>query len=284
VSYASSFDQIGVITKNVRDCAIVLNEISGRDLKDATTVSAQCDFMNNFGCDIKGLRIGIPTQYFESIVDSEIKDKLILSIKILEKLGAKCEEFSFPFADSALSAYYIIASCEASSNLARYDGVKYGLRACGQNLEQMYKNTRHSGFGREVKRRIMLGNFALSAGFKDEYYNMATGVQELVINEFDTQFGKYDVLITPTALETAFKLDEKKLPAQMYMSDICTVAANLAGIPAISIPCGTDSTGMPIGIQIMGKRFDEQTVLNLAYALEQELNLDIKPSLPGESK
>lgn len=281
IAYASSLDQIGVITRDVKDAALVLSRISGEDEKDSTSLPSASDFcLEN---DIKDLKIGIPKEFFSDSINAEVKEKVLDCEKVLEKLGAKCEECSLLSADSALAAYYIIASAEASSNLARYDGVRYGFRAESNNLAEMYKNTRTLGFGDEVKRRIMLGSFVLSAGFKDEYYKKAGNARNLIINEFDQCFEKYDVLITPTTVETAFKFGDKKTPVQMYASDFCTVPVNLAGLPAISVPCGKDESGMPAGIQIIGKKFDEQTVLNVAYALEQELKLDLKPQLRGEA-
>ena len=281
VAYASSLDQIGIISKNVKDESFVLSGISGKEEKEATTVSEECEL--NIKGDIKGLKIGVPKEYFSGSINAEVKEKVLSCLETLESLGAKCEEYSLLSTDKALSAYYIIACAEASSNLARYDGVRYGLRADGNTIEEMYKNTRTFGFGDEVKRRIMLGSFVLSAGFKDEYYKKANYARCLIASEFEKCFETFDAIITPTTVETAFKFGEKKTPAEMYASDLCTVPVNLAGLPAVSIPCGKDKGGMPIGVQIIGKKFDEQMILNIAYAMEQELKLDLKPDQRGEA-
>lgn len=271
IAFASSLDQIGPFTKDVRDNALVMNAIAGHDPLDSTSANIEYpDYTSFLQNDIKGLRIGIPKEYFVEGIDPEVNQAIKAAINKFEELGAICEETSLPHTEYALPVYYLIAPAEASSNLARYDGVRYGYRYEGaEDLITMYKKTRSEGFGEEVKRRIMLGTYALSAGYYDAYYLKALKVRTLIKQDFDKAFEKFDVLLTPTAPSAAFKFGEKKDdPIQMYLSDICTMSTNLAGIPAISIPCGF-SNGLPVGLQLMGKAFDEGTLFRTAYAFEQ---------------
>ncbi len=271
VAFASSLDQIGPLTKNVTDAAIMLNVIAGHDPLDSTSAPVEApDFTRALGREIKGLRIGIPREYFVEGMDKDVEEAVHGAIKRLESLGAVPVEVSLPHTGYAVAAYYILATSEASSNLARYDGVKYGFRAAGKDLLEMYMNTRAQGFGAEVKRRIMLGTYALSAGYYDAYYKKAQQVRTLIKQDFDNAFSTVDVLVTPTAPSAAFRIGEKTTdPLQMYLSDIFTISINLAGVPAISIPCGFSKAGLPIGLQLIGKHFDEETVMKTAYAYEQ---------------
>lgn len=271
IAFASSLDQIGPITKNVRDSAILLNIIAGNDRLDSTSAPVDIpDYTAMLGKDIKGLRIGIPDEFFIQGIDKEVYDIVSSAIKNLESLGTIPVKVSLPHTPYAVAVYYIIATSEASSNLARYDGVKYGFRAEGQDLLEMYMNTRSQGFGEEVKRRIMLGTYALSAGYYDAYYKKAQQVRTLIRQDFNDAFKDCDVILTPTSPTTAFKLGEKTTdPLQMYLSDIFTISVNLAGLPAISIPCGFTSSNLPVGLQIIGKSFDEETILKIAYSYEQ---------------
>lgn len=274
VAYGSSLDQIGPITKDVEDCANLLNIISGHDEKDTTSIDlGKKDYTKALKNDVKGLRIGIPREYFGEGINSEVKKALEKAIEEYRKMGAIVEEFSLPIADYALAAYYIIACAEASSNLGRFDGIRYGYRTPNyENLNDIFVNSRTEGFGEEVKRRIILGTYVLSSGYYDAYYKKAQQVRTLVKKEFDKAFEKYDVLITPTAPTVAFDIGGKSNnPLEMYIEDLCTVSINVAGLPAISIPCGVDKTGMPIGMQIIGKQFSEETILNAAYAYEQKI-------------
>jgi len=272
VAFASSLDQIGPLTKDVEDCALAMNIICGHDPYDATSAPIDVpDFTKALKNDVKGLKIGVPREYMEKGVNDEVKKAVEKALELLKSLGAQYEEFSIPIVEYALPTYYIIASSEASSNLARYDGIKYGYRTQNyDDLIDLYKKTRSKGFGAEVKRRIMLGTYALSAGYYDAYYKKGLQVRTLIKRAFDEAFKKYDVIITPTSPTTAFKIGEKvSNPLEMYMSDICTVPVNIAGLPAISIPCGFDSNNLPIGLQIIGKAFDEETILRVAYTYEQ---------------
>ncbi|ADQ07637.1 glutamyl-tRNA(Gln) amidotransferase, A subunit [Caldicellulosiruptor hydrothermalis 108] len=272
VAFASSLDQIGPLTKDVEDCALAMNIICGHDPYDATSAPVDVpDFTKALVNDVKGLKIGVPREYMEKGINDEVKKAVEKALELLKSLGADYEEFSIPIVEYALPTYYIIASSEASSNLARYDGIKYGYRTQNyDDLIDLYKKTRSEGFGPEVKRRIMLGTYALSAGYYDAYYKKGLQVRTLIKRAFDEAFQKYDVIITPTSPTTAFKIGERvSNPLEMYMSDICTVPVNIAGLPAISIPCGFDSNGLPIGLQIIGKAFDEQTILRVAYTYEQ---------------
>ncbi len=278
VAFASSLDQIGPITKNVRDSAILLNIIAGRDPLDSTSAPVEVpDFTAPLGRDIKGLKVGVPKEYFIEGMDKEVESAVRTAIKELESLGAEIIEVSLPHTGYAVAAYYILATSEASSNLARYDGVKYGLRVEGKDLMDMYMRTRARGFGAEVKRRIMLGTYALSSGYYEAYYGKAQQVRTLIKRDFDGAFKQADIIATPTSPEPAFKIGEKtEDPLRMYLSDIFTISVNLAGVPAISIPCGqarpaTNPTGnpLPVGLQLIGRHFDEETVLRAAYAYEQ---------------
>lgn len=271
VAFASSLDQIGPITKNVRDSAILMNVISGHDPLDSTSADiAVPDYTGVLGRDINGLKVGIPKEYFIEGMDKEVENSVRNAIKQLESLGAIPVEISLPNTGYAVAVYYILATSEASSNLARYDGVKYGFRAAGKDLLDMYMNTRAQGFGPEVKRRIMLGTYALSSGYYEAYYKKAQQVRTLIKLDFDEAFKRVDVIATPTSPTAAFKIGEKiDDPLQMYLSDIFTISVNLAGVPAISIPCGFTSNNLPIGLQLIGKHFDEETVLKAAYAYEQ---------------
>lgn len=271
VAFASSLDQIGPITKNVKDSAILLNIISGKDPFDSTSAPvAVPDFTKVLGNEIKGLKIGIPREYFIKGMDREIEESVKTAIKKFESLGAIPVEISLPHTEYAVATYYVLATSEASSNLARYDGVKYGFRAEGKDLMEMYMNTRAQGFGAEVKRRIMLGTYALSSGYYDAYYKKAQQARTLIKADFEKAFNSVDMIVTPTSPTAAFKSGEKtEDPLQMYLSDIFTISVNLAGIPAISIPCGFTSNNLPIGLQIIGKHFDEESILKAAYAYEQ---------------
>ncbi|VAX27528.1 Aspartyl-tRNA(Asn) amidotransferase subunit A @ Glutamyl-tRNA(Gln) amidotransferase subunit A [hydrothermal vent metagenome] len=271
VAFASSLDQIGPITKNVRDAALLLNVISGHDPKDSTSVPVEVpDFTAGLGREIKGLKIGVPKEYFIEGLDPEVEQGVKNAIGVLERLGAEIVEVSLPHTGYAVAAYYILATSEASSNLARFDGVKYGFRADGKDLIDMYMETRAQGFGPEVKRRIMLGTYALSAGYYDAYYKKAQQVRTLIKADFEEAFRKVDVIVTPTTPTAAFKIGDKVSdPLQMYLSDIFTISINLAGVPALSSPCGYTSEGLPVGLQVIGKHFDEETVLKVSYAYEQ---------------
>ena len=271
IAFASSLDQAGPLTKSVYDAAIILNLISGHEPRDSTSVNAPVpDYVSNLKNDIKGLKVGIPKEYFIDGIDAEVLCAVQDAIKLITDLGAEMIEISLPHTEYATAAYYIIAPSEASSNLARYDGVKYGYRAqSSDDLLDMYKNTKSEGFGEEVKRRIMIGTYALSAGYYDAYYNKARKIQTLIRQDFQNAFEKIDVILTPTAAEPAFKLGEKTAdPIKMYLSDIFTNPTNLAGLPAISLPCGYTNDGLPVGLQFIGNAFDEQNVLNAAYAYE----------------
>lgn len=282
IAYASSLDQIGPIVKDVTDCALVMNVISGHDAKDSTSVaSPEQDYTSHLKNDIQGLKVGIPKEYLAQVVDKRIKNLVYRNAEELTSLGAYVEETSLPHSEYALPAYYLIAMAEASSNLARYDGVRYGYRAKDvDDVIDMYSKTRSHGFDSEVKRRIMLGTYALSAGSFDAYYNKALKVRTLVRKDFNDAFERYDILIAPTGPGYAFKRGEKvDDPLQMYQVDICTLPINLAGIPAISIPAG-QVDGLPVGLQFIGKSFAEGTILRAAYTFEQNTDYHKnKPSL-----
>lgn len=271
VAFASSLDQIGPITKDVRDSAIIMNTISGPDPSDSTSAQIKVpDFTGVLGQEIKGMRFGIPREYFIKGMDIAVDAALRAAIKQLEALGAVPVELTLPHTDYAVAAYYLLATSEASSNLARYDGVRYGLRETGIDLLDMYMKTRSAGFGEEVKRRIMLGTYALSSGYYDAYYKKAQQVRTLVRRDFEEAFKKVDFIVTPTSPTPAFRLGEKtEDPLQMYLSDIFTISVNLAGVPAISIPCGFTQDKLPIGMQLIGRHFDEEGILKVAYAYEQ---------------
>ena len=274
VAFASSLDQIGPITKDVRDSAMLLNLIAGHDEKDTTSINVEKkDYTKALKNDVKGLKIGVPKEYFGEGINPEVKKALETAIEEYKSMGAIVEECSVPIAEYALATYYIIACAEASSNLGRFDGIRYGYRTPNfENLKDIFVNSRTEGFGEEVKRRIILGTYVLSSGYYDAYYKKAQQVRTLVKKEFDKAFEKYDVLITPTSPTVAFDIGQRSNnPLEMYLADICTVSLNIAGLPGISIPCGVDSTGMPIGMQIIGKHFDEETILNAAYTYEQKI-------------
>jgi aspartyl-tRNA(Asn)/glutamyl-tRNA(Gln) amidotransferase subunit A len=279
VAFASSLDQVGPITRDVRDCAVLLSLIAGHDPLDSTSLTVEIpDYLAALQGDIKGLRVGVPRELMQEGLTPGVKKAVTDSLRLCEELGAQVEEATLPNLDYALSAYYIIAPAEASSNLARYDGVRYGFRAeGGEDILEMYSRTRAEGFGDEVKRRIMLGTYALSAGYYEAYYGQAQKVRTLILSDFRAAFEDFDVLVSPTSPTPAFKLGEKlDDPLTMYMSDVCTIPVNLAGIPAISIPCGLEG-GLPVGLQIMGKVLDETTLLRVARAMEEALDFREKP-------
>lgn len=283
VAFASSLDQIGPLTKDVTDAALVLNLIAGHDEMDSTSLNVpETDYTAGLCEDITGLRIGVPEEYLGEGIDEDVKKRILEAIKLYESLGATVKYFKMSMSQYALPAYYIISSAEASSNLARYDGVKYGFRAEGfEDLLDMYKKTRSEGFGSEVKRRIMLGTYALSSGYYDAYYKKAQQVRTIIKNDFDQAFAKYDVILTPTSPITSFKIGEKTTdPMQMYLADICTVSINIAGLPAISLPCGFDKNNLPVGLQLIGDSFAEKTILKAAYAYEKYAGFSgVRPSL-----
>ena len=272
VAFASSLDQIGPITKDVRDSALLLNIIAGHDKKDTTSVNKEkIDYTKCLKNDVKGLKIGVPKEFFGEGINSEVKETLQKSIEKYKELGAEIEEFSLDIAKYSLAAYYIIACAEASSNLGRFDGIRYTYRTGEfKNLKELYKKSRSEAFGPEVKRRIILGTYVLSSGYYDAYYKKAQQVRTLVMNKFSKAFEKYDVILTPTSPTVAFGIGTKsENPLEMYLSDICTVSVNIAGLPAISIPCGVNSEKMPIGMQLIGNKFEEEKILNAAYTFEQ---------------
>lgn len=276
IAFASSLDQIGPITKDVEDCALLLNLIAGHDEKDSTSANLPVpDFTRALTKDVKNIKIGIPKEYFIDGMDAEVKDSVLAAIEHLKGQGAQFIDISLPHTEYAVATYYILATAEASSNLARYDGVQYGLRCQPQQQRRtpiidMYEETRDQGFGAEAKRRIMLGTYALSSGYYDAYYLKAQKVRTLIKKDFDEAFRSCDAIITPTAPTTAFKIGEKTSdPLSMYLSDIYTISVNLAGIPALSIPCGFSESGLPIGLQIMGKPFDEEMLFRIAHTYEQ---------------
>lgn len=272
IAYGSSLDQIGPVAKDVTDCATILEIIASYDKKDSTSVKREdYDFTSALTDDVKGLKIGIPRDYFGEGLDAEVKEKVLAAAKVLEDKGAAVEEFELSLVEYAIPAYYVIACAEASSNLARFDGVKYGYRTEDyQGLHNMYKKSRSEGFGAEVKRRIMLGSFVLSSGYYDAYYLKALRTKALIKQAFDKAFEKYDVILGPAAPTTAPKLGESlDDPIQMYLGDIYTISANLAGLPGISVPCGLDKNGLPVGLQLIGNCFEEKKIIRAAYAYEQ---------------
>jgi len=273
VAFASSLDQIGPITKDVEDAAILLNVIAGHDEKDSTSAKVEeKDYTKALVKDVKGLRIGVPKEYFGEGINEEVKASVKNAIKKYEEMGAIVEECSLDIADEALAVYYIIGCAEASSNLGRFDGIRYGYRTKNFNsLKDIYRNSRSEGFGAEVKRRIILGTYVLSSGYYDAYYKKAQKVRTLIKKEFEKLFEKYDVLLTPTSPTVAYEIGTKSSnPLEMYLADLCTVTVNIAGLPGISVPCGVDKNGMPIGMQLIGKHFDEETIIRAAYTYEQE--------------
>jgi len=272
IAYGSSLDQIGPIAKDVTDCAIILETISSYDKKDSTSVKRkEYDFTSALVDGVKGMRIGIPKDYLGEGLDSEVKDAILKAAAVLEEKGAVVEQFDLNLTEYAIPAYYVIASAEASSNLSRFDGVKYGYRAPEfEGLHQMYKRSRSEGFGEEVKRRIMLGSFVLSSGYYDAYYLKALRTKALIKQAFDKAFETYDVILGPTAPTTAPGLGESlQDPLKMYLGDIYTISVNLAGLPGMSVPCGKDSNGLPIGLQLIGNCFQEKTIIRAAYSYEQ---------------
>lgn len=280
IAYGSSLDQIGPIAKDVRDCATILEIICQHDDKDSTSYKdAASDFTSALVDDVKGMKIGIPSDYLAEGIDTSVKDAVLTAAKELEEKGAVVEEFSLGMVDYAIPAYYIIASAEASSNLERFDGVKYGYRTADYtDLHNMYKKTRSEGFGAEVKRRIMLGSFVLSSGYYDAYYVKALKTKALIKKAFDDAFAKYDVILGPVAPTTALKCGESLSdPIKMYLGDIYTVSVNLAGLPGISLPCGYDKNGLPIGLQLLGQTFDEKSILRAAYTYEQSRSYKRSP-------
>lgn len=277
VAYGSSLDQIGPLTKNVADCAAVLEVIASHDVKDATSINRKeenkdTDFTAALVDDVKGMKIGIPRDYFGEGLDSEVKDAVLAAAKQLAAKGAVVEEFDLSLVAYAIPAYYTIAAAEASSNLERFDGIKYGYRAASfEGLHDMYKKTRSEGFGAEVKRRIMLGSFVLSSGYYDAYYLKALKVKAMIKNAFDDAFAKYDLILGPVAPTTAPRLGESLSdPLKMYLGDIYTISVNLAGLPAISLPCGKDSKGLPIGLQLIADSFQEKKLIQAAYTYEKQ--------------
>ena len=286
VAFASSLDQVGVFTKDVRDCATLLNVIAGHDEMDTTSVDVGLkDYTKALQKDVKGLKIGVPKEFYGEGINPEVKASLENAIAKYKEMGAEVEEFSLDIAQYALATYYIIACAEASSNLGRYDGIRYTyISPEAKTLKEIYKKSRSEGFGAEVKRRIILGTYVLSSGYYDAYYKKAQQVRTLVMNEFNKAFEKYDVIVTPTSPTTAFKIGEKSTnPMEMYLADICTVSVNIAGLPGMSIPCGVDSQGLPIGMQLIGNKFCEETIIKAAYAYEQETKFreKYKPTFKG---
>jgi aspartyl-tRNA(Asn)/glutamyl-tRNA(Gln) amidotransferase subunit A len=285
IAFASSLDQVGPMTKDVRDAALLLEAVAGYDPADSTSAARPVpNFRAGLNGEVRNLRVGVPREYFVSGIQRDTDLAVRAAIRELEKSGAVIEELSLPHTDSAVAVYYLVATAEASSNLARYDGMRFGRRRAGRDLSETYSLSRAEGFGAEVKRRIMLGTYALSAGYYDAYYLKAQQVRSLIRRDFQEAFRRVDVIVTPTSPATAFKLGEKiREPLEMYLSDIYTIAANLAGLPALSLPCGFDRAGLPIGLQIIGKPFDEATMLNLAYGYEQSTAWHRKkPDLPRQ--
>ncbi|MBL4739264.1 MAG: Asp-tRNA(Asn)/Glu-tRNA(Gln) amidotransferase subunit GatA, partial [Pelagibacteraceae bacterium] len=274
VAFASSLDQAGPMTKTVEDCSLLLQAIAGYDPKDSTSVDIKVDNYNsNLTDKVKDLKIGIPKEYRVENMPSEIDELWKKGMDYLKDAGAIIKNISLPHTMYALPAYYIVAPAEASSNLARYDGVKYGHRSKGSNLIEMYENTRSEGFGDEVKRRILIGTYVLSSGYYDAYYLKAQKARQLIKNDFDQAFKDVDAILTPSTPSAAFKMGDKKDdPVSMYLNDVFTVPVNLAGLPAISVPSGYDKNKLPLGLQLIGKPFDEQTILNLSLAIQKRAN------------
>ena len=286
IAYGSSLDQIGPIARDVTDCATILEAISSYDKKDSTSIPREdMDFTSALVDDVKGMRIGIPRDYLGEGLDEEVKDTILKAAKVLEEKGAIVEEFDLGLVKYAIPAYYVIASAEASSNLSRFDGVKYGLRAKEyEGLHEMYKKSRSEGFGEEVKRRIMLGSFVLSSGYYDAYYLKALRTKALIKKEFDKAFEKYDVILGPAAPSTAPKLGESLSdPLKMYLGDIYTISVNLAGLPGMTVPCGKDSAGLPIGLQLIGDCFQEKKIIRAGYAFEQSRKYEA-PAMTKEDR
>lgn len=279
IAFASSLDQIGTITKNVEDCALLLNVISGYDKRDSTSVNLTVpDFTKSLINDVKGIKIGIINELISEGIETEIKNSIMNSMKLLESLGAHIDYVSLKYLKYSLPTYYILAPAEASSNLGRYDGVQYGYRSEGKDdVIEMYINSRKEGFGSEVKRRIMIGTYVLTAGYYDAYYLKAQKVRNLILQDFNSAFKKFDVLVSPTSPTVAFKIGERiNDPLKMYLSDICTIPVNMAGLPAISIPCGFSNDNLPIGLQIIGKPFDEETLLKVSFTFQTNSDYHLK--------
>ncbi len=278
VAFASSLDQAGPMSKDVKDCALLQEIISTYDEKDSTSIDfKRKEYSKELTNNIKGKKIGIPKEYRVDGMPKEIEDLWTKGIEYIKNCGAETVEISLPHTNYALPTYYIVAPAEASSNLARYDGVKYGFRSKGENLIEMYEKTRSEGFGAEVQRRIMIGTYVLSSGYYDAYYLKAQKVRKLIKNDFDEVYKKVDAILTPSTPSAAFKIGEKTNdPVSMYLNDIFTVPVNLAGLPAISIPAGVDTKGYPLGLQIIGRAFDEQNILNIAYAMEEKIEFKNK--------
>ncbi len=273
VAFASSLDQIGPLTKTVKDNAVVLNAITGYDKNDSTSINRNySDFTQGIEDGVKGMKIALPKEYFGEGISAEVRNAVENAAKTYEKLGAQIKEVSLPSLKLALPAYYVISSAEASSNLARFDGIRYGYRTENfADLEELYKKSRSEGFGKEVKRRIMLGSFALSSGYYDAYYKKALQVRTLIINEFTNVFADFDCILSPVAPTVSYKIGEKsETPLEMYMGDICTVPVNIAGLPSLSLPCADNKDGLPIGMQLIGKTFSEATLYKIGYAFENE--------------
>ena len=282
IAYGSSLDQIGPVAKDVTDCATILEIIASHDLKDSTSVERETNFTDALVDDVKGMRIGIPRDYLGEGLDPEVKEAILAAAKVLEAKGAVVEEFDLSLVEYAIPAYYVIASAEASSNLSRFDGVKYGYRSEDyEGLHNMYKKSRSEGFGPEVKRRIMLGSFVLSSGYYDAYYLKALRTKALIKKAFDDAFAKYDVILGPASPYTAPKLGESLSdPIQMYLGDIYTISVNLAGLPGMTVPCGMDSKGLPIGLQLIGDCFKENNIIRAGYAFEQSREM-MMPDMKG---
>ena len=282
IAFGSSFDQIGPLTKTVEDSAILMNILSGHDHRDSTSApQAVPDYTKSLKKDVKGLRIGLPKEYFIEGIDPEVEKSVRAAAEIYKKMGAEIKSVSLPHTPHSVAVYYIVAVAEASSNLGRFDGVEYGLRVPAKTLKEMYFESRDAGFGQEAKRRILLGTFVLSAGYYEAYYLKGQKVRTLIRNDFDKAFQEVDLILTPTAPTAAFKIGEKSGdPLAMYLSDIFTIPVNLAGIPAMSLPSGFTASGLPIGMQLMARAFDEETIFRAAYAFEQEAQVyQRKPNL-----
>ena len=286
IAYGSSLDQIGPVAKDVSDCAAILEAISSHDLKDSTSMArTDCDFTSALKDDVKGMKIGIPSSYFGEGLDEEVRAAILKAADILKEKGAIVETFDLGLVDYAIPAYYVIASAEASSNLSRFDGVKYGYRTKEyEGLHNMYKKTRSEGFGPEVKRRIMLGSFVLSSGYYDAYYLKALRTKALIKKEFDKAFAKYDLILAPASPDTAPKLGASLSdPLKMYLGDIYTISVNLAGLPGMTVPCGKDSAGLPIGLQLIGDCFQEKKIIRAGYAFEQSRKYEA-PAMTKEGR
>jgi aspartyl-tRNA(Asn)/glutamyl-tRNA(Gln) amidotransferase subunit A len=283
VAYASSLDQIGPLTKSVTDCALVLNATAGHDPMDLTSSRRERpDYTKALINDVKGLKIGLPREFVDDSVQKDVRNAILNAVKVFTALGAECEEISIPIMEYVVPIYYIIALAEASSNLARYDGVKFGYRTSDpEDILDFCKRSRSEGFGTEVKRRILLGTYVLSSGYYDAYYKKALKARAIITREFNRAFEKCDIIVGPVAPTTAYKIGEKVSdPVQMYMEDIFTVPVNIAGLPAMSIPCGFDNSNLPIGLQLIGKRFDEPTIIRAAYTFEQNTDFHkFRPNL-----